>query len=95
MFDSGATEGGVSLVHNLGSGNGSSVLEMVKGFEKAAGKEIPYKIVDRRPGDLATVVCKPDKAFKELGWKTTRGMDEMCASAWKWQSTNPEGYGEK
>lgn len=91
----GATEGGISLVHNLGSGNGNSVLDMVKGFEKACGKPIPYKIVDRRAGDLATVVCKPDKAQKELNWKATRGMDEMCSSAWKWQSTNPEGYGEE
>jgi len=91
----GSLTGGECMVHNLGSGKGSSVLDMVKGFEKACGKPIPYKIADRRPGDLATVVCKPEKAEKELSWKTKREMDDMCSSAWKWQSTNPNGYGDE
>merc|ERR1719215_2506319 len=83
-------EGG-SIIHNLGSGKGSSVLDMVKGFEAAAGKEIPYKIVDRRPGDLATVVANPAKAKEDFGWETKRTMKDMCESAWKWQSGNPYG----
>jgi len=79
-------------VHNLGSGQGHSVLEMVKAFEKASGKELPYKIGDARPGDLATVVANPAKAAEDFNWKATRGLDEMCSSAWKWQSENPYGY---
>jgi|EP00927_Polykrikos_kofoidii_P011528 UDP-glucose 4-epimerase len=83
---------GGSIIHNLGSGKGSSVLDMVKGFEAAAGKKIPYKIVDRRPGDLATVVANPAKAKEDFGWETKRTMKDMCESAWKWQSGNPYGY---
>jgi len=84
-------ESGCSI-HNLGSGQGQSVLEMVKAFEKASGKELPYKIADARPGDLATVVANPAKAAADWNWKTTRGLEEMCASSWKWQSENPYGY---
>ncbi|KAJ1622471.1 UDP-glucose 4-epimerase C-term subunit-domain-containing protein, partial [Pavlovales sp. CCMP2436] len=77
---------------NLGTGVGYSVLDMVKAFEKASGKKVPYKIVDRRPGDVANVYAGTEKAVKELGWKAERGLEEMCASAWKWVSLNPNGY---
>jgi len=79
-------------IHNLGSGNGVSVLEMVKAFETASGKEIPLKMADRRPGDLSTVVCNPGKANEELEWKTQRSLQDMCESVWKWVSANPYGY---
>jgi len=84
-------EGG-SIIHNLGSGSGASVLDMVKAFEVASGKTINYKIVDRRPGDLATVVANPAKAKADFGWETKRTLKDMCESAWKWQSENPYGY---
>eukprot|EP00746_Dinoflagellata_sp_MGD_P088347 gnl/MRDRNA2_/MRDRNA2_34964_c0_seq1.p1 gnl/MRDRNA2_/MRDRNA2_34964_c0~~gnl/MRDRNA2_/MRDRNA2_34964_c0_seq1.p1 ORF type:complete len:394 (-),score=70.02 gnl/MRDRNA2_/MRDRNA2_34964_c0_seq1:38-1219(-) len=80
------------IIHNLGSGKGHSVLDMVKGFEAASGKKIPYKIAPRRPGDLATVVANADKANADFGWKTKLGLPEMCESAWNWQSKNPYGY---
>ena len=80
------------VIYNLGTGAGNSVLEMVNAFEKASGKKIPYQIVDRRPGDAAECYADPSLAFKELGWKTTRGIDEMCADTWRWQSDNPDGY---
>jgi len=80
------------VVYNLGTGVGYSVLDMVKAFEKASGKPIPYKIAGRRPGDIGTVYAKPDTAEKELGWKATRGLDEMCEDLWRWQSNNPNGY---
>lgn len=67
---------------------------MVKAFEAACGKEIPYKIGDRRPGDLATVVANAAKAKADFGWETKRNLKDMCESAWKWQSANPYGYGE-
>lgn len=80
------------IIHNLGSGTGQSVLGMLKAFEKACGKELPYKIVDRRPGDLATVVTNPAKAKEDFGWETKRTLEDMCESSWKWQSENPYGY---
>ncbi|SMO33707.1 UDP-glucose 4-epimerase GalE [Gracilimonas mengyeensis] len=80
------------VVYNLGTGKGSSVLDMVKAFEKASGKKVPYKITDRRPGDIAACYADPSKAEKELGWKATRGIDEMCEDTWRWQSQNPNGY---
>merc|ERR1712039_307538 len=80
------------MIHNLGSGTGVSVKELVRSFEQASGKRIPCKEVGRRAGDLATVVANAVKAKKELGWKPTRGIDEMCTSAWKWVSQNPHGY---
>jgi len=82
---------GVS-VYNLGTGRGYSVLEMVAAFERAAGQKIPYEIVGRRPGDIAECWADPARAERELGWKAARGIDEMCADAWRWQSGNPEGY---
>lgn len=80
------------MVYNLGTGNGYSVLEAVKAFEKASGKEVKYKIAPRRPGDLADVHAVPDKALNELGWKAKFGVDEMCEDLWRWQSQNPNGF---
>ena len=81
-------------VYNLGTGNGYSVLDMVKAFSQACGKELPYKILDRRPGDIATCYADPAKAKAELGWEAMRGLEEMCEDSWRWQSNNPNGYGE-
>ena len=80
------------VTYNLGTGKGYSVLEMVNAFRKVTGKPIPYKIVDRRPGDIASCYADPSKANKELGWRATRGLEEMCQDAWRWQSNNPNGY---
>ncbi len=80
------------VVYNLGTGAGNSVLEMINAFEKACGKKIPYQVVNRRPGDTAECYADPSLAVQELGWKTTRGIDEMCADTWRWQSNNPNGY---
>ena len=80
------------VTYNLGTGNGYSVLEMVKAFSKASGKEIAYKIVDRRPGDIAMCYANPAKAERELGWKAKYALDEMCEDSWRWQSNNPNGY---
>lgn len=88
-------EPGCCLVHNLGTGQGVSVYEMVRSFEKASGVKIPTKVVDRRPGDLASVIANPAKAEAELNWKASRTIEEACASAWKWQSQNPHGYCKK
>lgn len=82
------------VVYNLGTGRGYSVLEMVAAFAKASGKEIPYKIVDRRPGDIAACYADPCKAKSELGWSAEKGIDEMCTDSWRWQSNNPNGYSE-
>ena len=81
-------------VYNLGTGNGYSVLDMVKAFSKACGHDLPYKILDRRPGDVAMCYADPAKAKAELGWEAVRGLDEMCEDSWRWQSNNPNGYGE-
>lgn len=82
-------------VYNLGTGVGYSVLDMVHAFEKACGKEIPYQIKDRRPGDIATCYSDAAKAKEELGWVAERGLDEMCEDSWRWQSQNPDGYNTK
>ena len=79
-------------IYNLGTGNGYSVLDMIKAFEKACGKKLPYKICERRPGDIASCYACPDKAKKELGWEAKFGIEEMCADQWRWQSGNPFGY---
>jgi UDP-glucose 4-epimerase len=79
---------------NLGTGQGYSVLEIVKAFERASGRTVPYQIVARRPGDIAQCYADPATASRELGWKATRGLEEMCADSWRWQSQNPEGYPE-
>ncbi|MBE5747250.1 MAG: UDP-glucose 4-epimerase GalE [Clostridiales bacterium] len=79
-------------IYNLGTGHGYSVLDMIHAFEKACGKTLPYKICPRRAGDIATCYAAPDKAKKELKWQAKFGIEEMCASQWKWQSGNPRGY---
>lgn len=79
-------------VYNLGTGHGYSVLDMIAGFSKACGKEIPYVIKPRRPGDIATCYADPTKAKEELGWAAERGLEEMCEDGWRWQSNNPNGY---
>ena len=81
-------------IFNLGTGNGYSVLEMIAAFKKACGRPIPYKVVERRPGDIATCYANPEKAKMNLGWSATRGLEEMCADAWRWQKQNPNGYEE-
>jgi UDP-glucose 4-epimerase len=78
--------------YNLGTGTGYSVLEIVAAFEKAAGVEIPYKIVDRRPGDIAVCYADPAKAKNVLGWTAERGIEDMCRDSWKWQKNNPNGF---
>lgn len=78
--------------YNLGTGVGSSVLDIVKAFEEASGQKIPYEITDRRPGDAAICYADPSKAEKELGWKAERDLLDMCRDAWNWQVNNPEGY---
>ena len=77
--------------YNLGTGNGYSVLEIVKAYEKACGKPINYKIVDRRPGDIAECYANPEKSKRELGWEAKLGIEEMCASSWKFTINNPDG----
>ena len=84
-------ESGVHI-YNLGTGHGYSVLDMIKAFEKACGKTLPYKICERRPGDIAACYACPDKARAELKWEAKYGIEEMCATQWKWQSGNPRGY---
>jgi UDP-glucose 4-epimerase len=80
------------VTYNLGTGRGYSVLEALAAFEKAAGKRIPHRIVARRPGDIAACYADPKRAHGDLGWTAERGLDEMCADAWRWQSQNPNGY---
>ena len=80
------------FVHNLGTGTGYSVLDIVKAFEKANGVEIPYVITDRRPGDIATCYADPTKAQNELGWKAEHDIVDMCRDSWNWQKNNPKGY---
>lgn len=82
------------VTYNLGTGKGCSVLEMVNAFAEAAEKKIPYRIVDRRPGDIASCYADASKAEKELSWKATRDIHAMCEDTWRWQSMNPNGYEE-
>ncbi len=82
------------VTYNLGTGNGYSVLDIVKAFSEASGREIPYKITARRPGDIATCYSDPRKANEELGWTAEKGIKEMCEDSWRWQSQNPKGYEE-
>ena len=83
------------LTVNLGTGQGYSVLDMVKAFEKSSGNQVAYKIVARRPGDIATCYADPSYAEQTLGWTATRGLSEMCDDTWRWQSNNPQGYTTK
>lgn len=78
--------------YNLGTGKGYSVLEVIQAFEKASGIKIPYRIMPRRAGDITATYANPDKALRELGWKAEKGIEEMCADSWRWQSGNPNGY---
>ena len=80
------------LTVNLGTGNGYSVLDMIKAFEKVSGKEVKYRIVDRRAGDIATCYADPSYAAEILNWKAECELDEMCEDTWRWQSQNPDGY---
>ena len=80
------------LTVNLGTGTGYSVLEIVRAFEQASGKTVPYKITPRRPGDVAAYCAAPSKAATVLSWQATRSLADMCADTWKWQSLNPHGY---
>jgi UDP-glucose 4-epimerase len=84
---------GQCLAINLGTGVGYSVLDMVKAFEQASGKPIPFKIQARRPGDIAACYAEPRLARELLGWQASRDLQTMCADAWRWQSGNPQGYG--
>ena len=81
------------LTLNLGSGRGHSVLEVIQAFEAASGRPVPYAVVARRPGDAAATVADPSLAAGMLGWRTRRGLQEMCRDGWAWQQANPEGYG--
>lgn len=83
--------GGIFTV-NLGTGEGSSVLQMIYAFEKACGRSIPYEIVARRAGDVAKCWADPSLAFSKLGWRAVRGLAEMCDDSWRWQNKNPDGY---
>jgi UDP-glucose 4-epimerase len=77
---------------NLGTGQGYSVLEMIKNFEKASGKSIPYAITPRRAGDIATCYADPSYAKEILDWEAVHGVYKMCEDSWKWQNNNPNGY---
>ncbi len=80
------------VAYNLGTGVGYSVLDMVKALEKASGNKVPYKLVDRRPGDIACCYADPAHAEQELGWRAELGLEDMMADSWRWQSQNPDGY---
>ena len=81
-----------TVTYNLGTGRGYSVLEVVSSFEQTSEKEIPYKIMGRRPGDAAICYADPSKAERELNWSAKMDLNEMCADVWRWQSNNPNGY---
>lgn len=83
---------GTAEAYNLGRGKGCSVLEVISAFEKASGKTIPYEIVDRRPGDIASCFADPRKANRKLKWKAEKTLENACADTWRWQSNNPQGY---
>ncbi len=81
-------------IFNVGTGRGYSVLEIVKTFEKATGKKVPFKIAARRPGDIAACYADPAKAKSQLKWVAEHGIASMCSDAWRWQQKNPNGYNE-
>jgi len=83
-----------SVAYNLGTGQGTSVLEMITAFEKATGRTIPYKIVERRPGDVTAAYADPTKAMQELAWKAERDLHDICRDSWHWQQQNPQGFEE-
>lgn len=79
-------------IYNLGTGRGYSVMEMIKAFSKACGKDLPYQITERRAGDIASCYASSDRAERELGWKAEYGLEDMCRDLWNWQKNNPNGY---
>jgi UDP-glucose 4-epimerase len=81
-----------SLLVNLGTGRGYSVLELIAAYERASGRPVPYDIVARRPGDVDSCYADPARAAAELGWKATRDLAAMCEDSWRWQSSNPDGF---
>ncbi|WP_154731330.1 NAD-dependent epimerase/dehydratase family protein, partial [Burkholderia pseudomallei] len=81
-----------SLTVNLGTGRGYSVLEVVRAFEKASGRAVPYELVARRPGDVAECYANPQAAADVIGWRAKFGLDEMCVDHWRWQENNPNGF---
>jgi len=83
---------GTCEAYNVGTGRGSSVLDVIRAFERASGRKIPFVVAARRPGDAATSYCDPSKAERELGFKTEKTLDDACADAWRWQTQNPEGF---
>jgi UDP-glucose 4-epimerase len=83
---------GQSLTVNLGTGQGHSVLEVVRAFEQASGRAVPYQIMPRRAGDVAQCYADPALAQQQLGWQARRSLADMCTDAWRWQSQNPGGY---
>ena len=85
------THGGLQVM-NLGTGHGTSVMEMITAFEKASGKQIAYQVVGRRPGDIASCYADCSAAASKLGWSSQFGIEQMCNDAWRWQSQNPKGY---
>ena len=86
-------KGSIGLsIYNLGANHGYSVLEIIAAFERACGKTIPYRLVERRPGDAAISFANAEKANRELKWRVERGIDEICADMWRWQLNNPNGY---
>ena len=80
------------IVHNIETGRGYSVLEVVRGFERATGRPIAYRIAGRRAGDAPAVYADASRAERELGWKAQRGLEDMCRDAWNWQRKSPQGY---
>ena len=80
------------VVYNLGTGQGYSVFDIIAAFENASQRKVPYRIADRRPGDIASCYADPELAAKELGWRAEKGLDEMCRDGWRWQMQNPSGY---
>ena len=83
------------FICNLGTGKGYSVLDVLHAYEKACGHALPYVVDSRRPGDVAACWADPSKAREELGWTARYGIDEMCATSWRWQCQNPNGYGKR
>ena len=79
-------------IYNLGTGTGYSVLNIINAFEQSSGKKIPFKYVERRPGDISECYAEPQKAFDEMGWKAEFGIEKMCEDSWRWQKNNPSGY---
>jgi hypothetical protein len=85
-------DGGGVQVWNLGTGRGYSVLEMISAFERASGRKVAYRLVPRRPGDIAVCYADPARANAELAWTAKRGLEEMCVDTWRWQKENPDGF---